>query len=82
MTEYTSAYVHSSDLSKFDQVVHATAVSGDLNDSCFPDLLSVYNKLHLVGQAGTQWVDNPTPPPVQDMVPWAFVKFKEIERIE
>ncbi len=42
----------------------------------------IYNKLHLVGQAGTQWVDNPTPPPVQDMVPWAFVKFKEIERIE
>ena len=29
-----------------------------------------------MGQAGTQWVDNPTPPPVQDMVPWARVKFE------
>lgn len=49
-----------------------------LNSSCFSDLCTAY----LIGQAGTQWVDNPTPPPVQDMVPWARVKLKEIERIE
>ena len=32
--------------------------------------------LELCGEAGTQWVDNPTPPPVQDMV-WEPSAFKK-----